>query len=334
MTSPSEPAARVDVEQLAAAMHDAYWPRCNFEDMREINPERRWWLYVAGELLAGRLRPTTEGLLAVEEKPPMSRVIGEAWRDPDEAPRIARAAAAAAELLNIQAPGSSATPVAGDPGLIVGAGVGEGPALTGTSRPAPGGPGDGPGTGGGDQVQGLVPAEPTGRVPFHQRITEADRAAARAALAGTGIESSAAYWLGTLGGICEHYADLGGICEQLARDVYAAIEQIVRPAPAAVEASPEPAPRCGPLPRYTGADLAMTPTRRRVLSEVEHGEVYAEAGQAWDSVLARKYTGVVTELLSASWVREGPSKDAAGRPLYELTTTGRIAAATYDEAQS
>lgn len=73
-----------------------------------------------------------------------------------------------------------------------------------------------------------------------------------------------------------------------------------------------------------GTGLYPTPTRRHRLRRVEHGEVYTEAGQAWDCGTGLKVTAAMAELEQAGWVTRVPG-GLPGRESYTLTTAGRAA---------
>jgi hypothetical protein len=95
---------------------------------------------------------------------------------------------------------------------------------------------------------------------------------------------------------------------------------------------PAELPTCGPTSPRTGAKLAMTPTRRKLLADMESCRVYAEAGKAWHTDSTTR-TGQVTDAIAAGWCEEGP-QDLPGRRRYCLTDVGREAAAAYDATRA
>lgn len=81
------------------------------------------------------------------------------------------------------------------------------------------------------------------------------------------------------------------------------------------------------------SDLYLSPTRRRRLEAVGRGEIYVEAGNAWDRITGFKVTDAMAEMERAGWVTRGRHPTLHGCQAYAITETGRgiLNAAPVDE---
>lgn len=68
--------------------------------------------------------------------------------------------------------------------------------------------------------------------------------------------------------------------------------------------------------------LPVTPVRRKLLADVEAGNVYEEIGECWRATDDRKVTARIIELLTAEWVELG-EQIRPGKTIIRLTDGGR-----------
>lgn len=249
-----ETAPVVDVEQLAAAMHDTYWgPSWHFTNDDHISEdERGWWRGLADALVSGEIAATDAGVLGYHAA--SAEAVHPLMYDfADEHDSRRSAVLAAVELLSAaESSRSVSSPVESGPGTgEVGAGAGAVPAPTSPQASAPAGSSraEEPSAittpagvdGDGDRTpRGPVPTDPRRITP-----TAEQRAAAEAEIVDSlqrrGLDHTYAHLVGRLEHMFDCAARDGAMDPWRIQQAVALLDALrnARTKPAPVEVSPE-----------------------------------------------------------------------------------------------